>query len=218
MRSLWILLGALLVSACQAKELSAEHLDPDSVPWELGFTEPNFMRVWVEDSAVVDVDGVLYRRVGSGVAAGGKSSNADAARGWRKGIGGNEKTVVGAKIPVRIYVRWQSLVEPQTYQGWFEIPESARQILRDAVTKDCLEYPEVKDLRAGGAVQLGLAPGGVVQIWVRDQCQRPIKVARGQATIEPKGPGLGLSHGSYFPLEEDAKRYIEKYGIPYGSW
>lgn len=218
MRALWILLGTLLLSACQATELSAGRSDPNSVPWELGFTEPNFMRVWVEDSAVIDVDGVLYRRVGSGVAAGGKNSSADAARGWRKGIGGNERTVVGAKIPVRIYVRWQSLVEPQTYQGWFEIPESARQIMRDAVTKDCPEYPELKELRAGGSVQLGLAPGGVVQIWVRDQCQRPVKVARGQAEIESKGPALGLSGGSYFPLDDASKRYVEKYGIPYGSW
>ncbi|WP_330220795.1 DUF2931 family protein [Pseudomonas frederiksbergensis] len=176
------------------------------------------MSVWVEDSAVVDVDGVFYRRVGSGVASGGKNSSPDAARGWRKGIGGNERTVVGAKIPVRIYVRWQSLVEPQSYQGWFEIPESARQIMHDAVTKDCPEYPELKEIRAGGSVQLGLAPGGIVQIWVRDQCQRPVKVARGQAEIVPLGPDLGRSGGNYFPLEDASKRYVEKYGIPYGSW
>jgi len=46
----------------------------------------------------------------------------------------------------------------------------------------------------------------------------PVKVARGQAEIEPKGPALGLSGGSYIPQSEASKRYVEQYGIPYGSW
>ncbi len=38
------------------------------------------------------------------------------------------------------------------------------------------------------SVYLGLAPGGVVQVWVRDSCNHPVKVARAQAEIEPLGP------------------------------
>ena len=218
MRTLWILLGALLLSGCQTSGQSWGHSDPDAVPWEIGFVTPYSMEGWVEDSATVDVDGNLYRRIGSGGAAGGGKNGTELARGWARTVGGNYRKVLDAKLPVRIYVRWQSVVEPQTYQGWIEIPESARQVMRDALTQSCQEHPEIKEFRTGVAVLLGLAPGGIVQVWVEDKCMHPVKVARGQAEIEPKGPYLGQSGGHYHPQTEASKRYVEQYGIPYGSW
>ncbi|WP_225571204.1 DUF2931 family protein [Pseudomonas sp. Y24-6] len=217
-RTLWILLGALLLSGCQTSGQSWGHSDPDAVPWEIGFVTPYSMEGWVEDSATVDVDGNLYRRIGSGGAAGGGKNGTELARGWARTVGGNYRTVLDAKLPVRIYVRWQSVVEPQTYQGWIEIPESARQVMRDALTQSCQEHPEIKEFRTGVAVLLGLAPGGMVQVWVEDKCMHPVKVARGQAEIEPQGPYLGQSGGHYHPQTEASKRYVEQYGIPYGSW
>jgi len=68
------------------------------------------------------------------------------------------------------------------------------------------------------AVYLGLAPGGTVQAWVRDQCHNAIKIARGKGEVEPLGPHLGKSQGNYCPQPDASKRYIDKYGIPYGSW
>ena len=176
------------------------------------------MEVWVEDSATVDVDGNLYRRIGSGWATGGRKNGADGARGWPRAGGSGYQNVRDAKLPVRIYVRWQSVVEPQTYQGWIEIPESARQVMRKSLTNNCPEYPEIKEFRRGVPVRFGLAPGGVVQVWVEDECMNLVKVARGQAEIEPKGPYLGQSGGHYYPQTESSKRYVEQYGIPYGSW
>ena len=217
MRTPWILLGVLFLSGCQASGLSWGRSDPDAGPWALGFVTPYAMWGWVEDSATVDVDGDFYRRIGSG-ASEGRKNGTPGASGWLVTGGGNERDVRDAKLPVRIYVRWQSVVEPQTYQGWIEIPESARQVMRDALTKDCPERPELKEIRIGVSVRLGLAPGGIVQVWALDECRRAVKIARGQAEIEPKGPGLGLSGGSYFPQSEASKRYVEKYGIPYGSW
>ena len=218
MRTLWILLGALFLSGCQASGLSWGRSDPDVGPWALGFVTPYLMDGWVEDSATVDVDGNLFRRIGSGGAAGGGKNGSKGARGWAVKGGGTERNVRDAKLPVRIYVRWQSVVEPQTYQGWIEIPESARQVMRAALRKDCQQFPETASILKIASVMLGLAPGGVVQIWVLDECMHPVKVARGQAEIEHKGPDLGLSGGSYFPQSEASKRYVEKYGIPYGSW
>ena len=115
-------------------------------------------------------------------------------------------------------MRWQSVVEPQTYQGWIEIPEGARQVMRAALRKDGQQFPETASILKIASVRLGLAPGGVVQIWVLDECMHPVKVARGQAEIEPKGPYLGQSGGHYYPQTESSKRYVEQYGIPYGSW
>lgn len=45
------------------------------------------------------------------------------------------------------------------------------------------------------SVYLGIAPGNVVQVWVRDPCRSPIKVARAQAELEPLGPELGKNGG-----------------------
>ncbi|TPG78305.1 DUF2931 family protein [Pseudomonas arsenicoxydans] len=217
MRTLRIILGVLLVSGCQASGQPFGRSDPDAGPWALGFVTPYAMDGWVEDAATIDAHGTLYRQINSG-ASGGKKNGKNGAHGWAVDGIGSERNVRDAKLPVRIYVRWQSLVEPQTYQGWIEIPEAARQVMRTALTKDCPAFGEANALPKNASIRLGLAPGGVVQVWVFDECLRPVNVAHAQVEIEPKGPGLGLSHGSYFPLEENSKRYIEKYGIPYGSW
>jgi hypothetical protein len=217
MKQLMILLCALSVSGCQTYPLSAKN-DPKSPWWELGFAEPYYMKVWVEDTAVEDIKGKTFLHTGGGSASGGQPEDgAESARGWR-GVGSNGKAVVGADLPKRIYVRWQSLVEPQTYSVWLEIPEEARQLMYSSVNRRCATAPE-QEARSISSLYLGLAPGGVVQVWVRNSCHHPVKVARAQAEIEPLGPSLGKNQGRYaYPVSEKSKRYIEKYGIPYGSW
>ncbi|WP_236719844.1 DUF2931 family protein [Stutzerimonas balearica] len=126
---------------------------------------------------------------------------------------GAGRYVNGADLPRRIYVRWQSLAEPQTYRVILEIPERARQLMSERLDPPCpaSEYRE--------AFALGLAPGGVVRGWVMSTCGGPIEVLRAQAEIEPKGPSHGKTGGQYaLPLEPESRVYIEKHGIPYGSW
>lgn len=217
MGRLCALLGIVLLSGCQAMDPLSGAQDPHSPWWSLGFTEPYFMKVWVEDSAVIDVHGNLFKRTGGGTAAGGEPEDGtESARGW-DGIGGGGKSVIGAALPARVFVRWQSVVEPQTYQAWIEIPESARQIMRTATARRCPAIPDSPSAY-DASMKLGLAPGGIVQVWVRDECHRPIKVARAQAEVEPLGPHLGKSDGHYYPQPEASKRYIQQFGIPYGSW
>ncbi|AKA24983.1 DUF2931 family protein [Pseudomonas chlororaphis] len=217
MRVFIALLGALLLTGCLASDPLSAKNDPKSPWWELGFTEPYYMEVWVEDSAVEDINGKLFRRTGRGTAAGGDLGfKKEWARGW-DGVGIDGKSVVGADLPKRIFVRWQSVVEPQTYRVWIDIPEEARQIMRKTTARRCPETPQMTASYMA-SVNLGLAPGGIVQVWVRDECHHPIKVARVQAEVEPLGPHLGKSNGHYYPLSEHSKRYIEQYGIPYGSW
>ncbi|WJV27004.1 MULTISPECIES: DUF2931 family protein [Pseudomonas] len=217
MRMFIALLGALLLTGCQATDPLSGKNDPKNPWWDLGFTEPNYMKVWVEDSAVEDINGKLFRRTGGGTAAGGQpEDNRESARGWT-GVGVGGKSVIGADLPKRIFVRWQSVVEPQAYRVWIDIPEEARQIMRRATDRRCPKTPK-QTASYMASVNLGLAPGGIVQVWVRDECRHPIKVARVQAEIEPLGPHQGKSNGHYYPLSENSKRYIEKYGIPYGSW
>ncbi|AUG40572.1 hypothetical protein CXP47_11995 [Pseudomonas chlororaphis] len=217
MRVFIALLSTLLLSGCLTTDPLSGKNDPKNPWWDLGFTEPNYMKVWVEDSAVEDINGKLFRRTGGGTAAGGQpEDNRESARGWTGGgVGG--KSVIGADLPKRIFVRWQSVVEPQAYRVWIDIPEEARQIMRRATDRRCPKTPK-QTASYMASVNLGLAPGGIVQVWVRDECRHPIKVARAQAEVEPLGPHLGKSNGHYYPLSENSKRYIEKYGIPYGSW
>ncbi|AZC95281.1 DUF2931 family protein [Pseudomonas chlororaphis] len=218
MRVFIALLGALLLTGCQASDPLSGKNDPKDPWWELGFIEPFYMKVWVEDSAVEDINGKLFRRTGGGPAAGGDMGyNKEWARGWGGGGGGSAKSVVGADLPKRIFVRWQSVVEPQTYRAWVDIPEEARKIMTTSTNRRCPETPH-QTARYMASVYLGLAPGGIVQVWVRDECRNTVNVARAQAEVEPLGPHLGKSNGHYYPLSENSKRYIEKYGIPYGSW
>ncbi|AZD85579.1 MULTISPECIES: DUF2931 family protein [Pseudomonas] len=219
MRVFIALLGALLLTGCQASDPLSGKNDPKDPWWELGFVEPYYMKVWVEDSAVEDVNGKLFTRTGGGSAAGGDMGyDKEWARGWSGGVGGNGKSVVGADLPKRIYVRWQSIVEPQTYRAWVDIPEEARKIMWTSTNRRCPETPH-QTARYMASVYLGLAPGGIVQVWVRDECRHPVKVARAQAEVEPLGPDQGKNNGRYaYKVSEKSKRYIEKYGIPYDSW
>lgn len=218
MKQLITMLCILLVTGCQvADPLSAKN-DPKSPWWELGFTEPDYMKVWVEDTSVEDIKGKTFLRTGKGSASGGQPEDGtESARGWH-GVGSSAKAVVGADLPKRIFVRWQSIVEPQTYRAWVDIPEEARQLMLTSVNQRCAKTPD-QTATYISSVYLGLAPGGVIQVWVRDSCHHPVEVAKAQAEIEPLGPSQGKTQGRYaYPVSEKSKRYIEKFGIPYGSW
>jgi hypothetical protein len=186
--------------------------------WNIGFTEPAYMKVWVEEASEEDVNGKFIPHIGEGSASGGQMGlDKEYARGWL-GEGFTKYPAVGAGLPRRIFVRWQSIAEPQTYRAWVDIPEEAREILKRASTELCPEQPTNHDPQ-GGHLTLGLAPGGIVQIWVLDECARPVKVARGVAEVEPLGPDQGKSNGEYaYKVSEEAQQYIQRYGIPYGSW
>ena len=218
MRSILILLGAFFVAGCQAADPLSGENDPKDQWWSLSFVEPAYMKVWVEDSAVEDINGKRFNRTGGGTAGSHDSEDGtEAARGWSKYISSGIRGVVGADLPKRIFVRWQSVVESKTYRGWVDIPEEAQQIMHASVNERCPATPD-EPANYITMVYLGLAPGGIVQVWVTDKCLKSVKVARAQAEIEPLGPHLGKSGGNYYPLSDESKRYIEQFGIPYGSW
>ncbi|SDT32219.1 Protein of unknown function [Pseudomonas chlororaphis] len=82
MRVFITLLGVLLLSGCHADPLSGKN-DPKDPWWQLGFIEPFYMKVWVEDSAVEDINGQLFPHTGGGSAAGGDLGyDKEWARGW----------------------------------------------------------------------------------------------------------------------------------------
>jgi hypothetical protein len=218
MKQIILMLSVLLVAGCQATDpLSAEN-DPRSDWWGLAFTEPAYMKVWVEDSTVLDIKNRTFFKAGGRTAAGGEPEDGtESARGWGT-VSGSGMPVIGADLPKLIFVRWQSISEQKTYKGFIEIPESARQLMVDSTHQRCSETPE-RAARYMASLYVGLAPSGVLQAWVRDSCHRPVQVAHAQGEVEPLGPEQGKHDGRYaYPVSEKAKRYIDKFGIPYGSW
>ncbi|MDB5980892.1 MAG: hypothetical protein JWQ69_1907 [Pseudomonas sp.] len=217
-KKLAMVLSVLLLSGCQSADPLSGAKDRHHPWWDLRFTAPSYMSGWVEMSAVVDINNRFFPRSGEGVIGGGEyyEGSPYSARGW-SGTGGDGSGVTGADLPQRVFVRWQSSVEPQTYQGWIEIPEEARQLMRKSTARRCADDPD-RHSSFNASMTLGLAPGGIVQVWVWDECLRRVPFVRAQVEIEPLGPDLGKFNGQYYPQTKGSKQYVEKFGIPYGSW
>jgi hypothetical protein len=187
--------------------------------WFLGFAAPAYMEVWIETAQVVDIQKQVFRGAGGGIASvATPPNNQGNPRGWANNTGGGKgRYVTGADLPRLIYVRWRSMVEPQTYEVFIEIPESAREIMRKSESVYCPHADKpIIDFRS--RVGVGLAPGGIAKVWLGGPCLKAVEMTRGEATIVKVGPDGGKSGGRYDPLTEPSKAYVEKFGIPYGSW
>src|SRR5690606_4232305 len=121
--------------------------DPKDPWWSLEFVSQVYMTGWVEASLVEDIHGRVFNHGSAGVVGSGSVDYGHAtelARGWPHDLSASSgiRGVVGAGLPKRIFVRWQSVVEPQTYRAWVEIPEHARQILHNSTAQRCPATPE----------------------------------------------------------------------------
>ena len=194
--------------------------------WSLDFFNPDYMEVWIETASVVDINERVFLRAGSGIPSTGYPRGLSKgipavfkgdAKGWFEDPTGKGRYVTGADLPRLVYVRWQSMAEPQTYGAYIEIPESARDTMLKAENAYCGAVGKWKtDYRK--FLTIGLAPGGVAKVWLGGACLKATEVTRVQGKIHPKGPYGGTSNGKHRPLSEESKAYIDKFGIPYGSW
>jgi hypothetical protein len=212
MKRLMLIVGLLFgLNACSSGPRVAA---PPKLPyyaWNIGLVAPQHMEVWVESVDVLDQRGFEYFRVYGGVA-----SYAGEVKGWPK-QGAAGKPINNVDLPDKIYLRWQSLVEPQAYTVGIEIPQWVRdemikpeRVFCHGAKKWKVDYRDI--------INLGMAPGGIVKVWVGGACLEDKEVGRFQAKIHPLGPYQGKSNGEYVPLEPENKAYVEKHGIPYGSW
>lgn len=180
--------------------------------WYLGFQAPPYMDVWVETADVLDVDGRYFPHAAGGTVSMIYHGN---RTGWNPHAGwGAGRDVTGAALPRLIYVRWQSLAEPQTYRAVLEIPERARQLMASKAASTV--YPGQYDYRR--ALGIELAPGGWIKGWVMSATSEPVEVLCQKAEVEPKGPDLGEYGGRYVTLHVKSKEYIASHPVPYQSW
>ncbi|WP_429540190.1 DUF2931 family protein [Pseudomonas fluorescens] len=194
--------------------------------WTLDFFGPPYMEAWIETADVVDINGRVFRGAGSGgvttgypraLSKGIPTTFRGNPKGWAEHPGGSGRRVTGAGLPRLVYVRWQSLAEPQTYEAYIEIPESARTTMLKGEEAYCGAVGKWKtDYRK--LLIVGLAPGGIAKVYLGGPCLKSTEVTRVQGTINPEGPYRGKTNGEYYFLSEESKAYIDQFGIPYGSW
>jgi hypothetical protein len=184
------------------------------------------MEVWIETADVVDINGRVFRGAGSGIVSTGyprafskgiPTTFRGNPKGWAEHPGGSGRRVTGAGLPRLVYVRWQSLAEPQTYEAYIEIPESARTTMLKGERAFCgADGKWITDYRK--RLIVGLAPGGIAKVYLGGPCLKATEVTRVQGFINPEGPYRGKTNGEYYFLSDESKAYIDKFGIPYGSW
>ena len=212
MRHLIFAVGLLInLSACA----SGPRLPPaPKLPypaWYIGFAAPKHMEVWVETVDVLDTRGLAFIRVHGGVA-----SYTGKVEGWHQGVSGG-KPINNVDLPDQIFLRLQSLVEPQAYKIKIQIPQWVREEMIRPERAFCRWAAEWKeDYRE--TITLGMAPGGIVKVWLGGSCLGFKEVGRFQAEVEPRGPYLNNKGLYYRAPNPAAQAWIDRHGVPYGSW
>lgn len=212
MRRLVFAAGLLIsLSAC-AKGGSVP--SPVKLPypaWYVGLAAPRHMEVWVESVDVLDQRGYVFFNVHAGVAGYTRKPE-----GWHKGTSGG-KPINNVDLPEQLLLRWQSLVEPQAYKISIRIPQWVRDEMVTPHRVYCRSSKEwIDDYRF--AITLGMAPGGIVKVWVGGPCLGFKEVGRFQAQVEPRGPYMNNKGLYYRAPNPAAQAWIDQHGIPYGSW
>lgn len=179
--------------------------------WYIGLAAPRHMEVWVESVDIIDRRGYEFFRVAAGVAGYTRKTE-----GWHKG-GGSVNPIINADLPLNIFLRWQSLAEQKTYMINVQVPEWVRNEMVKPKETYCQGSRKWKK-EYESAITLGMAPGGVVKVWLGGACQGYREVGRYQAVFDPRGPYNGKGSGKYIPIEPENKAYIDAHGIPYGTW
>jgi hypothetical protein len=215
MRLLSVLL-VLLLNGCSSQ--GEPNLPYDS--WGIAVFYPRYMDVWIESVDVIDQRELVFKHVYGGIGSTGEAPFRDGkSTGWTTHPGGSSRSVVSADLPESIFVRWQSLVEPQTYNVWINIPKWARdEMVKATEVPDCSRKDKRLMIDYRRDVTIGLAPGGIAKAWLTGGCLKPIEIGRFEAKINQEGPYNGTSKGKHRPLSDESKAYIDKFGIPYGSW
>ena len=208
---------ALLLGGCASGQ-GKPKLPYDA--WFVGLLAPHYMEVWIESVDVIDRRGLVFERVYEGISAiQTPPNNKGKPAGWPKRVGGGKgKNLPGIDLPEIIFVRWQSLVEPQTYNVRINIPEWVREEMLKPERAYCNWGGQWRDNQYRKDITVGLAPGGIAKAWVAGPCQEPIEIGRFEAAVSKVGPYGGKSGGQYYYLTDESKAYIDAHGVPYGSW
>ena len=170
-----LLLLVLLLSLSACATGSQPHLPYRA--WYVGLLAPDYMEVWVESVDVIDRRGLVFERVHAGVVSIlTPPNNSGDPRGWPQQVGaGSGKNLPGIDLPEIVFVRWQSLVEPQTYNVRINIPVWVREEMLKPRRGYCHFQGKWRDNEYRTDITIGLAPGGIAKVWVAGPCLGPVR-------------------------------------------
>lgn len=213
MKTVVLMLVLVLLGGCATGLVGDQPRLPYKA-WYVGLGAPQHMEVWVESVDVIDQRGVAYAEVYRGIV-----SYTGISTGWPERVSaGKGRYLPGVDLPAYIFVRWQSLVEPQTYNVRIDIPEWVREEMLADHAPYCLGEGQIVEGKHRKYITIVLAPGGIAKVWVSGPCLESLEIGRFEARITKIGPYGGTSDGQHRPLSDEAKAHIERQGVPYGSW
>ena len=103
--------------------------------------------------------------------------------GW--GMATSGISPIHAPVPDTLVMTWRSLVERKFYTGEWALPkEKMKQLFKEGIVDPDTKMKELYDL-----IQLGLAPKGVIIVWLSGTSGTQVEVGRFQGhetTIDPK--------------------------------
>lgn len=187
---------AVAVSSCSA--LSNE----EEITWRFQVATPKHYDVWVEH--------LEFERSG--------------VRHWWHPVGGmsccwkgpNGPTGVLGRMepfPNFVAIQWFSFAEQVFYQRLIEIPQEWKERMR--ALAPMVTHVDVR-MRPRYILAFGLAPGGEIVVWMKNQIGNEVELARFQAN-EIAGDATAYQVRTESYLAEHGE-YLEQHGIPTSGW
>ncbi|WP_081849423.1 DUF2931 family protein [Marinobacter nitratireducens] len=190
---------ALLLSATAC---STVYQQVDEVTWRFQVATPKHYDVWVEHLEF-ELSGVRHwwHPVGYMGCC------------WK---GPNGPTGVLGRMepfPNFVAIQWFSFAEQVFYQRLIEIPPEWKEKMR--ALAPMVTHVDVR-MRPRYILAFGLAPGGEIVVWMKNQIGNEVELARFQANKIERSPAIYRNSTKEY-LEENGA-YLEKHGIPLTGW
>ncbi len=211
---------ALLSVACttQAQSPSKGGMNPGKanyLPWTISHIAPDHMESYLNGIAAFDVN----RKMSSSILRGSPSMRHPAPGneivGWPANPGYTGVTPVNLDLPKVLILSWRSFVEQQEYHVQIEVPEEARSQMKISHRIDCLKN-DGRDHYYRNNLVVGMAPGGVVKLWINGPCLNAIEIGRFVASkVKPDPAREGYATRA---LSKETEAYLKANPIPFGSW
>ncbi|MCR8913565.1 DUF2931 family protein [Marinobacter panjinensis] len=186
---------ALLASGCTSLAKEGDY-------WRVSVAAPRHYEVWVVDMLL----------------------EAPGERSWREPVGTvgccwagpHGPSGKGGKadpFPELIGMRWFSFAEQKYYAKIIKVPKDLLDRMRELAP-----YKTEGDVRTGprNTMTIGLAPGGLVVVWILNQVGNEIEVMRMRATEVSEDPDDFASLTANY-LEQHGD-YLEEHGVPTEGW
>lgn len=187
----------LVLVACSTHQASEEE-----ITWRFQVATPKHYDVWVEH--------LEFERSG--------------VRHWWHPVGGmsccwkgpNGPTGVLGRMepfPNFVAIQWFSFAEQVFYQRLIEIPTEWKEKMRSLAP--LVTHVDVR-MRPRYILAFGLAPGGEIVVWMKNQVGNEVELARFQAN-EIAGDATAYQVRTESYLAEHGE-YLERHGIPTSGW